>query len=138
MGAKDRDTDEVIGVVIAEVKARLFASSVSWLLVFDNLDYCSLLNRFFPEVLTVQGSILVTTRLTIDHNHHTMDSSPWNASNPPIFSVVPPVLSTLTKPRMPWRPLQLPNVLEIPAGVWLWRVMWDARNISRCTCSRCL
>ena len=70
MGAKDRDTNEVIGVVIAKVKARLFASSVSWLLVFDNLNYCSLLNRFFPEVLTVGGK-------------HPRHHSPRNRSQPP-------------------------------------------------------
>jgi tetratricopeptide (TPR) repeat protein len=52
-----KDTDEVI----SEVKARLFRSKVPWLLVFDNLEDRSLLQKFIPHGGTC-GHVLVTTR----------------------------------------------------------------------------
>ena len=65
---KDKDTDEVVG----EVKTRLFRSKVPWLLVFDNLEDSSLLEKFVPNGGT--GHILVTTRLVdiIDFGEQTM------------------------------------------------------------------
>ena len=54
---QDKDSDEVV----SEVKARLFRSKVPWLLVFDNLDDRSLLEKFVPHGGTC-GHVLVTTR----------------------------------------------------------------------------
>eukprot|EP00978_Attheya_sp_CCMP212_P029809 scaffold107192_cov61-Attheya_sp.AAC.1 len=62
---KDRDTNEVV----AQVKARLFRSKVPWLLVFDNLEDRSLLDKFVPhgasgsQTTTCGHHVLVTTRL---------------------------------------------------------------------------
>lgn len=55
--ARDKDTEEVI----SEVKARLFRSKVPWLLVFDNLEDRSLLQKFVPHGGSC-GHLLVTTR----------------------------------------------------------------------------
>jgi len=55
---QDKDTDEIV----AEVKARLFRSTVPWLLVFDNLEDHSLLDKFVPNGGSA-GHVLVTTRL---------------------------------------------------------------------------
>ena len=55
----NKDTDEIIG----EVKTRLFRSQVPWLLVFDNLDDRSLLDKFVPRGAGMKGHVLVTTRL---------------------------------------------------------------------------
>lgn len=55
--ARDKDADEVI----SEVKARLFRSKIPWLLVFDNLEDRSLLQKFVPHGGTC-GHLLVTTR----------------------------------------------------------------------------
>ena len=55
--ARDKDTDEVV----SEVKARLFRSKTPWLLVFDNLEDRSLLQKFIPHGGTC-GHVLVTTR----------------------------------------------------------------------------
>ena len=70
MDVKDKDTDEVV----AEVKARLFLSKVPWLLVFDNLEDHSLLDKFVPN--GGSGHVLVTTRLintdNVDFGDQTM------------------------------------------------------------------
>jgi len=58
MDVQDKDTDEVV----AEVKARLYRSKVPWLLVFDNLEDRSLLEKFVPHGGST-GHVLVTTRL---------------------------------------------------------------------------
>jgi len=58
MDVQDKDTDEVV----AEVKARLYRSKVPWLLVFDNLEDRSLLEKFVPHGGS-SGHVLVTTRL---------------------------------------------------------------------------
>jgi hypothetical protein len=75
---KDKDTDEVV----AEVKARLFRSKVPWLLVFDNLEDQSLLEKFVPNGGT--GHVLVTTRLVntdnVDFGDQTMILGCFNAS----------------------------------------------------------
>ena len=67
MDVNDKDTDEVV----AEVKARLFRSTVPWLLVFDNLDDPTLLEKFVPAGGTC-GHVLVTTRLV---NTSTIETS---------------------------------------------------------------
>lgn len=54
----EKDTDEIV----AEVKARLFRSTVPWLLVFDNLEDYSLLEKFVPNGGPA-GHVLITTRL---------------------------------------------------------------------------
>jgi tetratricopeptide (TPR) repeat protein len=55
----NKDPDEIIG----EVKARLFRSKVPWLLVFDNLEDRSLLDKFLPHGSGGgKGHVLVTTR----------------------------------------------------------------------------
>jgi hypothetical protein len=68
---KDKDTDEVV----AEVKARLCRSKIPWLLVFDNLEDQSLLDKFVPAGGTC-GHVLVTTRLVhtdnVDFGEHTI------------------------------------------------------------------
>jgi hypothetical protein len=75
---KDKDTDEVV----TEVKARLFRSKVPWLLVFDNLEDQSLLEKFVPNGGT--GHVLVTTRLVntdnIDSGDQTMILGCFNPS----------------------------------------------------------
>jgi hypothetical protein len=75
---KDKDTDEVV----AEVKARLFRSKVPWLLVFDNLEDQSLLEKFVPNGGT--GHVLVTTRLVntdnVDSGNQTMILGCFNPS----------------------------------------------------------
>ena len=55
---QEKDTDEIV----AEVKARLFRSTVPWLLVFDNLEDHSLLDKFVPNGGSA-AHVLVTTRL---------------------------------------------------------------------------
>lgn len=54
---KDKDADEVV----AEVKARLYRSKVPWLLVFDNLEDYTLLEKFVPHGGT-SGHVLITSR----------------------------------------------------------------------------
>jgi hypothetical protein len=54
---REKDSDEVV----SEVKARLFRSNVPWLMVFDNLDDRSLLEKFVPHDGTC-GHVLITTR----------------------------------------------------------------------------
>ena len=70
LDVKDKDTDEVV----AEVKARLFRSKVPWLLVFDNLEDRSILEKFVPH--GGNGHVLVTTRLlhtgNVDFDDQTM------------------------------------------------------------------
>jgi hypothetical protein len=66
---KDKDTDEVV----AEVKARLFRSKVPWLLVFDNLEDQSLLEKFVPNGGI--GHVLVTTRLVNTDNVNSGDQT---------------------------------------------------------------
>ena len=56
---EEKDTAEVI----SEVKTRLFRSKVPWLLVFDNLEDFSLLEKFSPRGTGRKGHILVTTRI---------------------------------------------------------------------------
>eukprot|EP00588_Corethron_pennatum_P012599 CAMPEP_0194276572 /NCGR_PEP_ID=MMETSP0169-20130528/9126_1 /TAXON_ID=218684 /ORGANISM="Corethron pennatum, Strain L29A3" /LENGTH=1199 /DNA_ID=CAMNT_0039020315 /DNA_START=42 /DNA_END=3641 /DNA_ORIENTATION=+ len=63
MDVQDKDTDEVV----AEVKARLFRSKVPWLLVFDNLEDRSLLEKFVPHGGSC-GHVLVTTNRLVDTN----------------------------------------------------------------------
>ncbi|KAL7507835.1 hypothetical protein ACHAXN_004948 [Cyclotella atomus] len=48
--------------VIAEVKTRLFRSNVPWLLVLDNLEDRSLLDKFIPHGAGSRGHVLITTR----------------------------------------------------------------------------
>lgn len=55
----NKNTDEIVG----EVKTRLFRSQVPWLLIFDNLEDRSLLNKFVPRGAGRNGHIIVTTRL---------------------------------------------------------------------------
>jgi hypothetical protein len=75
---KDKDTDEVV----TEVKARLFRSKVPWLLVFDNLEDQSLLEKFVPNGGI--GHVLVTTRLVntdnLDSGDQTMILGCFNPS----------------------------------------------------------
>ncbi|GAX23896.1 hypothetical protein FisN_20Hh102 [Fistulifera solaris] len=54
---KDKDADEVV----TEVKARLYRLKVPWLLVFDNLEDHSLLEKFVPRG-GASGHVLVTSR----------------------------------------------------------------------------
>ena len=74
----DKDTDEVV----AEVKARLFRSKVPWLLVFDNLEDHSILEKFIPNGGV--GHVLVTTRLlktdNVDFGDQTMILGCFNPS----------------------------------------------------------
>jgi len=56
-------TDEVI----SQVKARLYRNQIPWLLVFDNLEDKTLLDKFVPAGGTC-GHVLVTTRLMRDSN----------------------------------------------------------------------
>ena len=58
LDVRDMDADEVV----SEVRARLFRSKVPWLLVFDNLEDRSLLDKFVPNGGTL-GHVLATTRL---------------------------------------------------------------------------
>ena len=78
MDVNDKDTDDVV----AEVKARLFRSKVPWLLVFDNLEDHSLLDKFVPN--GGAGHILVTTRLVstdnVDFGDETMILGCFNPS----------------------------------------------------------
>jgi len=55
---KDKDADEVV----SEIKARLFRSKIPWLLVFDNLEDESLIQKVVPNGGPC-GHVLVTTRL---------------------------------------------------------------------------
>ena len=48
--------------IVDEVRTRLFRSKVPWLLVFDNIEDYSLLDRFVPRGAGTKGHILVTTR----------------------------------------------------------------------------
>ncbi|CAB9501885.1 NB-ARC domain [Seminavis robusta] len=59
---KDNNSNEE---VIGEVKTRLFRCKVSWLLVFDNLEDRTLLERFVPRGATAgsKGHVLVTSRV---------------------------------------------------------------------------
>jgi len=78
MDVNDKDTDEVV----AEVKSRLFRSKVPWLLVFDNLEDHSLLEKFVPNGGI--GHVLVTTRLintdNVDFGDQTMILGCFNPS----------------------------------------------------------
>lgn len=51
-------TEEIIG----EVKSRLFRSNVPWLLIFDNLEDKTIIERFVPNGAGTKGHVLVTTR----------------------------------------------------------------------------
>ena len=51
-------TEEIIG----EVKSRLFRSNVPWLLIFDNLEDKTIIERFVPNGAGMKGHVLVTTR----------------------------------------------------------------------------
>ena len=48
--------------IIREVRTRLFRSNVPWLLIYDNLEYHSILERFVPRGAGMKGHVLVTTR----------------------------------------------------------------------------
>ena len=65
---KEKSTDDVL----AEVKTRLFRSKVPWLLVFDNLEDRTLLDKFLPHG-GPYGHVLITTRMvdadTVDEHH---------------------------------------------------------------------
>ena len=65
---KEKSTDDVL----AEVKTRLFRSKVPWLLVFDNLEDRTLLEKFLPHG-GPHGHVLITTRMvdadTVDEHH---------------------------------------------------------------------
>lgn len=63
--AQDKDTDEIV----SDVKARLYRSTVPWLLVFDNLEDYSLLDKFVPNGSLV-GHVLITTRLVQKESSH--------------------------------------------------------------------
>lgn len=54
----NKSTDDIIG----EVKTRLFRSQVPWLLVFDNIEDHSLLDKFVPHGAGSKGHVLITTR----------------------------------------------------------------------------
>ena len=65
-----KDTEEVL----MEVKARLFRSKVPWLLIFDNLEDYSLLEKFVPNGGMPGCHVLFTTRcLQDDTSFETMD-----------------------------------------------------------------
>jgi hypothetical protein len=68
-------TEKTTEDVLAEVKTRLFRSKVPWLLIFDNLEDSSLLDKFLPHGGS-QGHVLVTTRMVdaecVDSEHQTM------------------------------------------------------------------
>ena len=48
--------------IIREVRTRLFRSNVPWLLIYDNLEDHSILERFVPRGAGTNGHVLVTTR----------------------------------------------------------------------------
>lgn len=56
------DMDKTTEDVIAEVKTRLFRSTVPWLLVLDNLEDRSLLEKLIPHGAGSRGHVLITTR----------------------------------------------------------------------------
>ena len=56
------DMDKSSTEIVDEVRTRLFRSNVPWLLVFDNLEDHSLLERFIPRGAGTKGHVLVTTR----------------------------------------------------------------------------
>lgn len=56
------DMDKSSTEIVDEVRTRLFRSNVPWLLVFDNIEDHSLLERFVPRGAGSKGHVLVTTR----------------------------------------------------------------------------
>lgn len=56
------DLDKSSTEIVDEVRTRLFRSNVPWLLVFDNIENHSLLERFIPRGAGMKGHVLVTTR----------------------------------------------------------------------------
>ena len=48
--------------ILSEVRTRLYRSNIPWLMVFDNLEDHSILERFVPNGTQTRGHVLVTTR----------------------------------------------------------------------------
>ena len=57
--------------ILSEVRTRLYRSNIPWLMVFDNLEDHSILERFVPKGTQTRGHVLVTTR----HHAETNGSS---------------------------------------------------------------
>ena len=57
--------------ILSEVRTRLYRSNIPWLMVFDNLEDHSILERFVPNGAQTRGHVLVTTR----HHAETNGSS---------------------------------------------------------------